>query len=62
MSAVTDSADPTPVTAAPWSAAVRATMPVPQATSSTRRPGATPAAEHSVGAHWAKKAGTNADS
>ena len=44
------------------SAAVRVTIPVPQATSSTRWPGATPAAWHRIGAHWAKKAGTNADS
>ena len=44
------------------SAAVRATIPVPQATSSTRWPGSTPAASHRSGAHWAKNAGTNADS
>ena len=53
----------TPTTVPPGatrSAAVRATMPVPQATSSTRWPGATPAASHRIGAHWAKNAGTNA--
>ena len=44
------------------SAAVRATIPVPQATSSTVRPGATLATSQRIGAHWAKKAGTKADS
>ena len=43
-------------------AAVRATMPVPQATSSTSWPGPTSAAAHSNGAHWAKKPGTKASS
>jgi hypothetical protein len=51
----------TPVTcAAPArSAATRATIPVPQATSSTVWPAPMPAASHRIGAHWAKKAGTN---
>ena len=44
------------------SAAVRATIPVPHATSSTRWPAATPAASHRTGAHWAKNAGTKSAS
>ena len=44
------------------SAAARATTPVPQATSSTAWPGATPPASTRWGAHSANRAGTNWDS
>src|SRR5262245_9390870 len=44
------------------SATVRATMPVPHATSRTRWPGAAPASSVRRGAHSAKRAGTNCDS
>jgi hypothetical protein len=53
-------------TTRPWppirSAAVRATIPVPQATSSTAWPGATPAASTRWGAQSANSAGTKLDS
>jgi hypothetical protein len=54
---------PTTRPAAPTrSAAVRATMPVPQATSSTASPAPTSAMSTRWGAHSANSAGTKADS